>query len=652
MNNHTGVRDNFMFIRKLKSCFILILFYFLTNAFAGIEGIDLFNQKKYDAAYRSLLPEFDAGQAAALFYIGRMYMEGLGSVPKDTTKGSQLIGRSAEKGFQPAIKFLIQIDKQSNNLKGALLRLEKLKAMGDQSVDDEIADINERLYGKAKDLNKPYCNAQSAQKDSGKKYNEGNFLTCLLDGKIDGKTTKDMVLVLKEMADSGDDEAALKALPYIAISQTDENWDPVSADKYIVKLMQGGKNLDRVKAALQKSQVSFESCRYALPGTSSKTQSFRASLCRIAAAKGDAKSVKFVADRELIGFDGFPRNLDRAKIFIDILPAGVAKLENDLYYLQLSGLRKQHQVFLLQNQDQDMNLSNLKEALIYQFDAISKNLKQAGQSIAPEIVSLDLIKPLVEIGFAKGDCEVRKKSNDLLTEMKRQFPPEDAGEIAYYDENIVKEECAKDNIAFPVRGNQSPKVDTSIQSKGNSTTISKTSEATSALPAKPVPGTSVPIVAKSFEQQLNTCDLKDVSACLDAANQILTGGVMKEITDKDAREKLALSILDKAVALDSIEAMVMEYDIFDAYKFPTPLAMQKITEFMTQFQKSTLDSARLRFYYNSLSTYDPLKSLFGTLSGSMSDYCNQVILIKSKGNLRPSDSRIVEKSLATIHCKR
>ena len=157
---------------------------------------------------------------------------------------------------------------------------------------------------------------------------------------------------------------------------------------------------------------------------------------------------------------------------------------------------------------------------------------------------------------------------------------------------------------------------------------------------------------QSFVQQLNACDRKNPVACIDAARQIIAGQVMMELVDKDEREKLALTNLDKAISFGSIDAMIMEYDIYDAYRLQSPTIQKKIADFMIEFKKSSNDSAVLRFYYNSLNTSDPLKLIFGKLDGSMVDYCNQVKLIKYKGNMSPVDNFVIEKALSTVLCKK
>jgi TPR repeat protein len=177
------------------------------------SGVDDFNKKRFDSAFRALWPDAEAGQASAMFYIGRIYMEGLGSAPKDTSKGMSYITRSADKGFEPAIKIVAQSAERSGNLKVALNYYEKLKDRGDISSIEKIAEINEKLFGKDRELTASYCNSLESSKILNKSFNEFRYAECITSGKLSGRNIADAVLIYKKLAESGDLQSLQALIP-------------------------------------------------------------------------------------------------------------------------------------------------------------------------------------------------------------------------------------------------------------------------------------------------------------------------------------------------------------------------------------------------------------------------------------------------------
>ena len=73
----------------------------LAGAVEVEAGIDAIKRKDYEAAYKILRPEAEAGNARAQFAIGQMYVQGYFVAKSDET-GIKWYRRAAAQGFQPA----------------------------------------------------------------------------------------------------------------------------------------------------------------------------------------------------------------------------------------------------------------------------------------------------------------------------------------------------------------------------------------------------------------------------------------------------------------------------------------------------------------------------------------------------------------------
>ncbi|MDW5442608.1 hypothetical protein [Polaromonas sp. SM01] len=175
------------------------------------------------------------------------------------------------------------------------------------------------------------------------------------------------------------------------------------------------------------------------------------------------------------------------------------------------------------------------------------------------------------------------------------------------------------------------------------------------------PGTAVAATglaadaAPQFAALLASCDKKEARSCVAAARKILANDALPEVTDPESRQRLALDVLDKAIATGSVDAMTVEFDVFDAAKMPSAIAfawLQRQTSLIGELEKAEEDSAKLRIAYHNLTTSNPLKMVFGAIDGRMNAYCNQLRLIRAKGDLAATDSAYVVKALDTTYCKK
>ncbi|MFS2034713.1 hypothetical protein ACEN8I_11875 [Polaromonas sp. CT11-55] len=176
-----------------------------------------------------------------------------------------------------------------------------------------------------------------------------------------------------------------------------------------------------------------------------------------------------------------------------------------------------------------------------------------------------------------------------------------------------------------------------------------------ALPTQSAPAADKNTGRTEFAALLAACDKKEVRSCVAAAKKILANEALPDVTDPDSRQRLALDVLDKAVAIGSVDAMTAEFDVFDAAKLPSPIAfawLQRQTGLIGELEKVDEDSAKLRIAYHNLTTTNPLKMVFGAIDGRMNAYCNQLRLIRAKGDLPATDSAYVVKALDTTYCKK
>lgn len=176
-----------------------------------------------------------------------------------------------------------------------------------------------------------------------------------------------------------------------------------------------------------------------------------------------------------------------------------------------------------------------------------------------------------------------------------------------------------------------------------------------------VPGAQSPLASDKnmsrteFAALLTSCDKKEVKSCVTAAQKILSNEALLDVTDPDSRQRLALDVLDKAIAMGSVDAMNIEFDIFDGVKLPSGIAflwLQRQTTFISELEKVNEDSAKLRVAYHNLTTSNPLKMVFGAIDGRMNAYCNQLRLIRAKGDMPATESAYVAKALDATYCKK
>jgi len=150
------------------------------------------------------------------------------------------------------------------------------------------------------------------------------------------------------------------------------------------------------------------------------------------------------------------------------------------------------------------------------------------------------------------------------------------------------------------------------------------------------------------------CDQQAAEGCVLAAIELSTGKGYAELGDEDTRKRMALRLLEKAAKLGNAEATLLQYDMYEEAKLPSWIALsalQKTSLLEKDLLSMDRDDARLRVSHYRLTSLDPFASIIGTLGGSLKAHCDNVRLLKVKGQLTTKDLALAEKALATVHCK-
>ena len=87
-----------------------------------------------DAQFREVYPKAMAGEAGAMFTLGKIYVEGTSSAGRDSAKGMELIQRASSSGHTNATKYMVDVYERSGSDK-ALELCQKLQKAGDKYCD-------------------------------------------------------------------------------------------------------------------------------------------------------------------------------------------------------------------------------------------------------------------------------------------------------------------------------------------------------------------------------------------------------------------------------------------------------------------------------------------------------------------------------------
>ena len=412
---------------------------------ALVISLGTYSQEKTnnDGLFRELYPKAVAGDANAMFSLGKIYLEGTSSAGKDNGKGLNFIQKAASAGNVPAIKYLIDSNERSGS-GGALELCQRLQKMGDKYCASKMDGLVEKSI--------PKTASASSCKKVGDLYDSGNqggvvkaeVMNCVLQGLATTVPSEEAMSYLRSQANT-DTKAFLRLMPYALKSGTPD-WDPLYVEENLPKVGLSFKDT-QVKEIFAKNGITFEGCRK-MERLRKDTLRQRPSVCRMAAKSGDEEAALYVGESYLGGKDYFPDEPSEASTYIkEVLNSKNPALASDAFILLLDLYRKQikfHDHFALVRKEIKRNSPNSKAALAsFSFEAnyMQKNHPSMALDDIQSIVDIadvndvaQSVKSLVgktidEIIKDRGRMMRTVERDSLLDYKKRLLTQKDLDEI-------------------------------------------------------------------------------------------------------------------------------------------------------------------------------------------------------------------------------
>jgi hypothetical protein len=632
--------------------FVLLL---SAEAFAN-PGVDFFNEKKYDAAFRALLPQAEAGSAIAAYYVGQMYSEGLGSVRKDPGKGMAFISASAAKGFGPAVQILARRYESSGEYRKSIYYYSKLNTKDSQPALEKIVELNEKAYLKEKNLSKEYCAILQSAATKGKLVDDLRYGMCLFEKKIEGADQDAAVVLLRKVVAKGEASAIEVVLPILIKSADTQkpNIDYIFVDNAIQILLTAKFPIAKVKELLSGIDLSHENCAFQ---AASISKALKISICRLSALAGDLKSAEFLL-HVFIGDNpesDFPKDYKQAEIFMALLPDGAAKDSFGLKMMRVTNNLAGHLV-------QFRRLAPMLDSTTQQ-----QNAQYVLDTTAERIRSKDAmkpteIKPRVDVMVANGTCEQRKAFAEELDNFERlAFDRTFRRQVEDMQEELL---CEPKRPAGTKGGNSQSAKGREEVSFGRR--VDKYSDVVPPLSKKD--GTSVTDVVDQnkessagvarFPNNAASSDLGTLlvrcdsagEACALAARMILSslggGGIP---TSEEGRRDQARGLFEKGARLGNDDARLGLFDLLSVAKFSTQNDSFRMSELLAQGSGKNSFKWDLRKARSDVMTSNPLSLIFR--NSELRRACDATKLIAIRKDLDVEDKRQVTDILTSEVCK-
>lgn len=349
----------------------------LIFSFTLVLALASYAQEKVnsDAQFRELYPKAIAGDANAMFALGKIYLDGSSSAGKDTGKGLSYIQKASTAGNVAAMKYLIDSYERSGS--GSALELcQRLQKMGDKYCASKMEGLVEKSIPKT-------ANALSCKK-VGDLYESGNqgsavkaeVINCVLLG-LSSTVSQDEAMTYLRAQASIDSKAFLRLMPY-KLKTGEPDWDPLYVEENLTKVGLNFKDT-QVKEIFVKNGITFDGCRK-MERLRKETLRQRPSVCRMAAKSGDEEAALYVGESYLGGKDYFPDEPYEAASYIkEVLASKNPALASDAFILLLDLYRKQNKFqdhFTLVSKEIKRNSLNSKAALAsfsYEANYLQKN---------------------------------------------------------------------------------------------------------------------------------------------------------------------------------------------------------------------------------------------------------------------------------------
>ena len=390
-----------------------------------------------DAQFREVYPKAMAGEAGAMFTLGKIYVEGTSSAGRDTAKGMELIQRASSSGHTNATKYMVDVYERSGSDK-ALELCQKLQRGGDKYCDKRMEALFERSIPKT--VSPSSCKRLNELYNGG---NQGAFIraevtSCVLQGYSNTLPFDEAMSNLRLQAAT--DSKAFLLLMSFMLKEGSKEWDPVFVEENLPKT---GLNFkDRtVKEMFAKSEITFDGCRK-MDRLKRENQRQRPSVCRMAARSGDEDAALYVGDAYLTGKDYFPEEPSEAALYIqEAVHSKNPAVAADAFVLLMNLCQKQgkfYEHFALAKLEIKSNTVN-KRAALSSLGYEAEYFKRAHTSMGVDDI-FDLValcdSPEVSQDFKS---KVGRTIDEVIKDRGRLMKPIEKDSLSMYKEKLLSE---------------------------------------------------------------------------------------------------------------------------------------------------------------------------------------------------------------------
>ena len=343
----------------------------LIAAFISAGSVLAEGKPNSDEQFRALYPKASAGDAAAMYALGKIYLEGTSSAGRDQSKAMDLIHRAAAAGDVSATKYLVD-SYEGGGAAGdakALDLCQKLKKAGDKYCDSKMEKLIERSIPNV--LTAASCKKVSEYYAGGHQsaFMKKELTQCVLAGLSTSLTREEAMSNLRVQAEE-DPKAFLRLMVFVLKPGTTE-WDPLFVEDHLTKVGLSYKDKE-VKELFLKNDITFNGCRK-MDRLRRETIHQRPAVCRMAARSGDEEAAMYVGEAYLNGKDYFPEEPGEAASYIkDLVNSKNPAIASDAFALSLDLFKKQNKFyehFALVKQEIKHPSSKIKVAVnAFEFD--------------------------------------------------------------------------------------------------------------------------------------------------------------------------------------------------------------------------------------------------------------------------------------------
>ena len=131
--------------------YLYLFIFFLNLELLANQGLQLFNDEKYDAAFRASYSSAISEDKISQYVIGRIILEGMGSSFQDKNKGLKLIKASAKSNYLKATMFLANTFYEGNIVEQdhqqALKYMKQSEKLGHKGYNKKITKLTTKMTG-------------------------------------------------------------------------------------------------------------------------------------------------------------------------------------------------------------------------------------------------------------------------------------------------------------------------------------------------------------------------------------------------------------------------------------------------------------------------------------------------------------------------